>query len=174
MTHARLRQFDAVVVYKLDRWGRRLVHCVTGIQELQSLGIRFVAISLGLDTDESNPTTKLLMHILASVAEFERSLIKERFSAGIKAAQVRGTRSGRPFGRPKTVVDRGRVVALRGAGASWAQIASTLAVPATVARRAYAQAQGKQIIADLGRALPKPFLQESGIGYGKQRAVAGD
>jgi len=53
MTDARLRQFDAVVVYKLDRWGRSLVHCVTGIQELQSLGIRFVAVSQGLDTDQS-------------------------------------------------------------------------------------------------------------------------
>ena len=122
------------------------MHCVTGIQELQALGIRFIAVSQGLDTDESNPTSKLLMHILASVAKFERSLIKERVSAGIKAAQARGTRSGRPFGRPKTVVDRGRVVALRGSGASWAQIASTLAVPATVARRAYAQAKvGKQL-----------------------------
>ena len=150
------------------------MHCVTGIQELQALGIRFIAVSQGLDTDESNPTSKLLMHILASVAKFERSLIKERVSAGIKAAQARGTWSGRPFGRPKTVVDRGRVVALRGSGASWAQIASTLAVPATVARRAYAQAQGKQTIADLGSALPKPCLQESGIGYGKQGAVVGD
>lgn len=55
-------------------------------------GHRFVAISQGLDTDESNPTTKLLMHILASVAEFERSLNKERVSAGIKAAQLHRNR----------------------------------------------------------------------------------
>jgi DNA invertase Pin-like site-specific DNA recombinase len=78
---------NAVLVYKLHRWGRSLVHCVSGIQELQSLGIRFIAVSQGLDTDESNPTSKLLTHILASVAEFERSLIRERVSAGIKAAQ---------------------------------------------------------------------------------------
>jgi DNA invertase Pin-like site-specific DNA recombinase len=90
MADARLRKFDAVLVYKLDRWGRSLEHCVSGIQELQSLGIRFIAVSQGLDTDESNPTSKLLMHILASVAEFERSLIRERVSAGIK---------GRPAGR---------------------------------------------------------------------------
>ena len=55
MADARLRQFDAVLVWKLDRFGRSLVHCVGGIQELASLGIRFIATSQGLDTDESNP-----------------------------------------------------------------------------------------------------------------------
>jgi DNA invertase Pin-like site-specific DNA recombinase len=119
MADARLRKFDAVLVCKLDRWGRSLIHCVASIQELGALGLRFIAVSQGLDTDESNPTSKLLMHILASVAEFERSLIKERVAAGIKAAQKNGIRSGRPIGRPRTIVDRGRVVQLRKSGASW-------------------------------------------------------
>jgi DNA invertase Pin-like site-specific DNA recombinase len=74
--------------------GRSLVHCVSCIQELQSLGIRFIAVSQGLDTDESNPTSKLLMHILASIAEFERSLIRERVAAGIKNVQVLARRRG--------------------------------------------------------------------------------
>jgi DNA invertase Pin-like site-specific DNA recombinase len=165
MKDARLRKFDTVVCWKLDRWGRSLVQCVSGIQELTSLGIRFIAVSQGVDTDKSNPTSKLLMHILASVAEYERSLIRERVAVGVKAAQKNGTRSGKAIGRTNTIVDRGRVVALHGAGASWAQIASTLAVPATVVRRAYAQAV---------RALPQPCFQEGGIGYGKQRAMAGD
>lgn len=56
---ARRRKFDVVVVWKLDRFGRSLVHCVSGIQELASLGIRFIATSQGLDTDESNPASKL-------------------------------------------------------------------------------------------------------------------
>jgi DNA invertase Pin-like site-specific DNA recombinase len=64
MSDARQRRFDAVLVWKLDRFGRSLVHCVSGIQELSSLGIRFIATSQGLDTDESNPASKLLMHIL--------------------------------------------------------------------------------------------------------------
>jgi DNA invertase Pin-like site-specific DNA recombinase len=116
------------------------VHCVNGIQELQSLGIRFVAVSQGLDTDESNPPSKLLMHILASVAEFERSLIKERVAAGVKAAQKTGTRSGKPIGRPKTLMDRRRVVELRDAGASWATIAEAHGVASTKIRTAYTQA----------------------------------
>jgi putative DNA-invertase from lambdoid prophage Rac len=68
MLGARRRKFDVVVVWKLDRFGRSLVHCVSGIQELASLGIRFIATSQGLDTDESNPASELLMHILAAVA----------------------------------------------------------------------------------------------------------
>jgi len=91
---ARRRRFDAVVVWKLDRFGRSLVHCVSGIQELASLGVRFIATSQGLDTDESNPASKLLMHILAAVAQFERELIRERVSAGMKAAKARGTKTG--------------------------------------------------------------------------------
>src|SRR5712692_7187331 len=92
-TVARCRRFDAVVVWKLDRFGRSLVHCVSGIQELSSLGIRFIATSQGLDTDESNPGSKLLMHILAAVAQFERELIRERVSAGIRNAKAKGTKS---------------------------------------------------------------------------------
>jgi len=71
----------SLVVWKLDRFGRSLVHCASGIQELASLGIRFIATSQGLDTDESNPASKLLMHILAAVAQFERELIRERVAA---------------------------------------------------------------------------------------------
>jgi DNA invertase Pin-like site-specific DNA recombinase len=148
-------------VWKLDRFGRSLVHCVSGIQELQSLGIRFVAVSQGLDTDHSSPTAALLMHILAAVAQFERELIKERVAAGIKTARQNGTRSGKAFGRPKIIVDRSRVIQLRTSGASWAQIATTLGIAPTIARRAYSQAS---------EALPK----EGGIGYGKQRTMAGN
>src|SRR4051812_40127919 len=56
---ARRRRFDAVLVWKLDRFGRSLVHCVAGIQELVSLGVRFIATSQGLDTDQSNPGSSL-------------------------------------------------------------------------------------------------------------------
>jgi DNA invertase Pin-like site-specific DNA recombinase len=55
MRDACLRRFDAVLVWKLDRWGRSLPDCVRSIQELAALGIRFVAITQNIDTDESNP-----------------------------------------------------------------------------------------------------------------------
>ncbi|MCU1276070.1 MAG: Resolvase domain protein [Bryobacterales bacterium] len=101
MADARLRKFDAVLVWKLDRFGRSLVHCVSALQELQAVGIRFIAISQGLDTDESNPVSKLLMHILAADAQFERELIRERVSAGMRSAKAHGTKSGNAIGPPK-------------------------------------------------------------------------
>jgi putative DNA-invertase from lambdoid prophage Rac len=113
MADARQRRFDIVLVWKLDRFGRSLVHCVSGIQELASLGVRFIATSQGLDTDESNPASKLLLHILAAVAQFERELIRERVSAGMKNAKAKGTRSGKPIGRPRRVFDHHQVRQLR-------------------------------------------------------------
>jgi putative DNA-invertase from lambdoid prophage Rac len=58
MRDARLRRFDAVLVWKLDRWGRSLADCVRSIQELAALGVRFVAITQNIDTDESNPAPR--------------------------------------------------------------------------------------------------------------------
>lgn len=128
MADARLRKFDAVLVWKLDRFGRSLVHCVSGIQELASLGIRFLAISQGLDTDESNPASKLLMHILAAVAQFERELIRERVSAGMRAAKTHGTKTGNAIGRPRRVFDREEVVRLRRSGLSFEKISRQMRV----------------------------------------------
>lgn len=125
---ARRRKFDAVVVWKLDRFGRSLVHCISGIQELASLGIRFIATSQGLDTDESNPASKLLMHILAAVAQFERELIRERVSAGMKAARRHGTKSGNPIGRPRGIFNRDEVLRLRRTGVSIEAIAREMRI----------------------------------------------
>lgn len=118
-------------------------------------------LSQGLDTDESNPASKLLMHILAAVAQFERELIRERVSAGIRTAKANGTRSGQPIGRPRVIVDRQRVIQLRLAGASWATIGKALEVPSTTARRAYREPAP----------LPKTCVRETGESSRKQRAA---
>ncbi len=133
MADARQRRFDVVLVWKLDRFGRSLVHCVSGIQELASLGVRFIATSQGLDTDESNPASKLLLHILAAVAQFERELIRERTIAGIRVAQA----NGKHVGRPKRVFRRDELVRLREDGQSWRAIASQLGIPVMTALDAY-------------------------------------
>jgi DNA invertase Pin-like site-specific DNA recombinase len=65
--------------------------------------------------------------------------IKERVAAGIKSAQKNGTRSGKPIGRPKTIVGRDRVVELLDSGASWATIAEFLGVPSATIRSVYSQ-----------------------------------
>src|SRR5580704_8885947 len=128
MSDARCRMFDVVVVWKLDRFGRSLVNCVSGIQELASMGIRFLATSQGLDTDESNPASKLLLHILAAVAQFERELIRERVSAGMKAARKHGTKTGNPIGRPRRIFNREEVVRLRETGLSIEKIAHEMSI----------------------------------------------
>ena len=133
MSDARQRRFDVVLVWKLDRFGRSLVHCVSGIQELASLGIRFIATSQGLDTDESNPASKLLLHILAAVAQFERELIRERTLLGLRLAQA----NGKHIGRPKRVFRRDEVVQLRERGESWRSIALKLGIPVMTAVDAY-------------------------------------
>jgi len=93
---ARARQIDAVIVWKLDRFGRSLSHLVSVTQELSSLGVRFIATTQGIDTDEGNPTARLLLHLMASFAEFERELIRERTRAGVARARRQGKRIGRP------------------------------------------------------------------------------
>jgi putative DNA-invertase from lambdoid prophage Rac len=124
MADARLRKCDVVLVLKLDRFGRSLMNCVAGIQELAALDVRFIAVSQGLDTDQSNPTSRLLLHILAAVAEFERELICERVRAGVNNAK----KNGKQLGRPRVVFDRQKAMDMRAAGISLPQIARALGV----------------------------------------------
>ena len=136
MNDAALRRFDAVLVWKLDRFGRSVRNCLDGIEALRTHGVRFLAVSQSIDTDESNPTARLLLHILASVAEFERELIRERVRAGIKSAKHKG----KPLGRRRVVFDRGKARDMHNAGASVREIASALRVGAGTIHRFLASA----------------------------------
>jgi DNA invertase Pin-like site-specific DNA recombinase len=89
-------------------------------------------VSQGLDTDQSNPTSRLLLHILAAVAEFERELICERVRAGVSNAK----KNGKVLGRPKLVFDRQRALDLRNEGMSVSRIAKALGVGYGTAVRA--------------------------------------
>jgi DNA invertase Pin-like site-specific DNA recombinase len=102
MADARKRRTDAVCVWKLDRWGRSVADSIRSIQELASLGVRFVAVTQNIDTDESNPMARFLLHIMAAFAELEREIIRERVVAGVKAARA----NGKQLGRPKRVFRR--------------------------------------------------------------------
>jgi putative DNA-invertase from lambdoid prophage Rac len=76
---------------------------------------------------------------MASFAEFEREMIRERVAAGLRAAKENGTRSGLAIGRPKGVFDRDAVLTLRTEGNSWSSIASRLNVGITTVRRVHRQ-----------------------------------
>jgi DNA invertase Pin-like site-specific DNA recombinase len=114
---ARQRQFDAVLVYRYDRFARSLRQLVNALGEFEALGIHFISLHEGVDT--STPSGRLVFGIFASIAEFERSLITERIKSGQAAAKRRGIK----FGRPRVEVDAKRLIELRGNGVSYANIA---------------------------------------------------
>ncbi len=122
---ARLQKFEAVLVWKLDRWGRSVAHCVKSIQELVSLGIRFLSPTESIDTGADSPMSKFLMHLFAAFAEMERGIIRERVCAGVRAAKARGT----ALGRPRRVFRRDEAIRLRKQGMSWRKVAETLEMP---------------------------------------------
>src|ERR1035438_5416338 len=112
MADAAKRKFDCIVVYKIDRFGRSVLNLNQQLAALTSHGVRFIATSQSLDTDEKNPTSRLLLQILASVAEFEREMIRERTLSGIRAARA----NGKTLGRPKRIFRRDELIRLREIG----------------------------------------------------------
>ena len=104
---ARKRQIDNLVVWKLDRFGRSLKHLVVALDELNSLGVTF--ISYGENIDLSTPTGKLMFHVIASMAEFEREMIKERVRAGLENAKRKGKKLGR---KPIPSMDRDKIIVM--------------------------------------------------------------
>jgi putative DNA-invertase from lambdoid prophage Rac len=94
MQAARRRTIDAIVVWRLDRWGRSLADLIGTLQELQLLGVGFISLSEALDL--TTPVGRAMAGLLAIFAEFEREILRERVKAGIAQARRRGTRPGRP------------------------------------------------------------------------------
>jgi DNA invertase Pin-like site-specific DNA recombinase len=120
MKDASQHRFDAILVYKVDRFGRSVLNLMESIEQLRSWDVRLIATSQSLDTDQDTATGRLMLQILAAVAEFERSMIVERVKAGLVAARKRGVR----LGRAPLVVDREKVWALHMRGKSIRQIAA--------------------------------------------------
>lgn len=96
---ARLRVGDVLVIWKLDRLGRSLKHLVTLATELMEREIGLISLNDPIDT--TTPQGRLVFNIFASLAEFERDLIRERTQAGLEAARARGRTGGRPRGLSK-------------------------------------------------------------------------
>lgn len=89
-----LRAGDSLVVWRLDRLGRNLADLVRIVNDLEGRGVGFVSLTEQINT--GSPSGKLVFHLFASLAEFERNLIKERTQAGLKSARARGRVGGRP------------------------------------------------------------------------------
>lgn len=113
------RDFDVLLIWKLDRLFRSIKGLVTTIQDLEALGIAFVSLKDQIDL--STPSGRLMVHILGSFAEFEAALIKERVLAGLREAKRKGVQLGRPQEISVNDVKR-----LRAQGLSMAKIAAKL------------------------------------------------
>jgi DNA invertase Pin-like site-specific DNA recombinase len=103
---ARLRKhdYDAVVVYKLDRWARSSTELIMDVSELVKKGIGFISLSDNIDF--SSASGKLHFAILSAFAEFERELIRERTMEGLRRAKLQGKHPGRPKGSKDTKTRR--------------------------------------------------------------------
>src|ERR1700729_1791433 len=117
MADAHRRRFDAVVVWRFDRFARSVSHLLRALETFNALGVQFVSLSEQVDT--STPTGKMVFTVLGAVAELERNLIVERVRAGLRHARAKGKR----LGRPKKSLDPAQVRSLRAAGESWRTIA---------------------------------------------------
>src|SRR5436309_8437398 len=107
MADAQRRKFDAVLVWKIDRWGRSLKHLVTSLADLDAYGVAFVSLRDNLDL--STPSGRLMMQLLGAMAELEPALIQERVTARLRNAKLKG----KTLGRPRRIISSDEMTRLR-------------------------------------------------------------
>lgn len=96
MQAARGHHVHAVAVAKVDRWARSIQHLATTVNELHELYVDFHAVDQGLVVRRSDPTSRLILNVMGSVAEWEASIISERTKEALAARRAAGIRLGRP------------------------------------------------------------------------------
>ena len=134
MAGAKQRQFDAILVWKLDRFGRSLKHLVSALGEFEALGVAFVSLRDSFDL--TTPAGRLMFNMVASFAEFERDLIRERVKAGIANRRAKGFR----VGRKPVSIDSGKLQALRSEGRTIREIADTLGISRSLVHKTLSEA----------------------------------
>jgi DNA invertase Pin-like site-specific DNA recombinase len=130
IAHARRREIDVVLVWRLDRWGRSVADLLATLQELQQLGVGFVSLTEALDL--TTPTGRAMAGLLAVFAEFEREILRERVRAGLAHARQNGKRLGRP---PSASHQAAQVRKLYRDGLSKSEVARRLNIGRTSVRR---------------------------------------
>jgi DNA invertase Pin-like site-specific DNA recombinase len=131
LADCRRRRVDVVLVYRYDRFARSLRQLVNALEDFRCLGIDFISLHEGVDTSTANG--RLVFGIFASIAEFERELIRDRVRSGLAAARAKG----KQLGRPRVTVDAARVAILRAQGRSWREITVEMGISKGSAQRAF-------------------------------------
>jgi DNA invertase Pin-like site-specific DNA recombinase len=130
MLAARQRRIDAVLVWKLDRWGRNSEDLFATLDELRILGVNFVSLTEGIDF--ATPSGRALAGMLSVFASFERDVLSDRVKAGIAEAR----KQSKPHGRPAMARKRmDEIQELSAKGMSKRKIAKTLGIGRTSVRR---------------------------------------
>ena len=120
MESAKQRKFDAVLVFKFDRFARSSKHLIFALEEFKHLGIDFISYTENLDT--SSPMGQAMFTVMAAMGQLERDLISERVKAGLERAKS----EGRKGGRPKAVIDIQKARRLREKGLSYREVAKKM------------------------------------------------
>ena len=105
---SKLRKGDIVIVWKLDRLGRSIRDLIDLVSSFRELGVEFVSLKDSIDT--STATGRFTFNVFASLAEFEREIIRERTMAGLAAAKARGRTGGRKPGLSKEAMNKAKQV----------------------------------------------------------------
>jgi DNA invertase Pin-like site-specific DNA recombinase len=130
MADAHRRRFAVLLVWKIDRFGRSLRHLVNALAALDAYGVSFVSLRDNLDL--STPSGRLMFQVVGAMAEFERALTQERVRAGLRLAQSKGKK----LGRPRAGVNPEQVAAMRAKGDSWRVVSRELGIGVGTACRA--------------------------------------
>lgn len=97
MDGARKRLFDGVLVWRFDRFARSTIHLLTALEEFKALGVAFVSYNENIDT--STPMGAAMFTIVSAIAELERSIIRERVTAGVRRSITEREKVGKSWGR---------------------------------------------------------------------------
>ncbi len=122
MNDAKKRRFDAVLVWRFDRFARSTKHLILALEEFRNLGVDFVSYQENIDT--SSPLGSAIFTIISAVAQLERDIIAERVKAGLRRAKE----NGKKLGRPSAGVDPELVHRMRKQGLSHRAIAAQLGI----------------------------------------------
>lgn len=113
---ARKGKIGVVLVWRIDRFARSMKDFVLTTLALHQNKVRLISVTENVDTGDENPFAEFQRGLLALLAQLERKIIVARVTAGIKYAKEHGTRSGRPSGRPRIILNRQAVIDARAAG----------------------------------------------------------
>jgi len=136
MAAASKRQFDILLFWSVDRFSREgIVPVLTNLKRLSKYGVQYRSYQEPY-IDTTSEFGDLLAAFVSKIAELERKRIRERINAGLAKARAEGTKSGRPFGRPRLVVPREKVWAMKDAGKSIREIAAAMGLTHGTVQRA--------------------------------------